>query len=218
MRKNKFMRAASGLLVAVLLTTCVISGTFAKYVTSAEGSDTARVAKWGFNAPATIQLDLFSTTPDGNVQSGNNEKVIAPGTEGSASFDFSYAGQNDITAPEVAYTFEVSTAGSNCGNSIQTNPNIKWALDGTDDNSREWGTWTQLLTKIDALDGNKAGNKYEANQLPEEFKAIGNNTHTVYWKWDFEGNNNDTTDTEMGNATNLEDVKLNITITATQVD
>lgn len=218
MRKNKFMRAASGLLVAVLLTTCVISGTFAKYVTSAEGSDTARVAKWGFNAPATIQLDLFSTTPEGNVQSGNNEKVIAPGTTGSASFDFSYAGQNDIAAPEVAYTFEVSTAGSSCGDNIQANPSIKWALDGANDNDREWGTWTNLLTKIQALDGNKTENKYGPNELPTAFNAIGSNTHTVYWKWDFEGNNNDTTDTGMGNVTNLEDVKLNITITATQVD
>ncbi len=47
MKKNKMMRIASVLLVAVLISTCAISGTFAKYVTKAEGSDTARVAKWG---------------------------------------------------------------------------------------------------------------------------------------------------------------------------
>jgi len=41
------MRIASVLLVAVLISTCAISGTFAKYVTKAEGTDTARVAKWG---------------------------------------------------------------------------------------------------------------------------------------------------------------------------
>lgn len=45
MRKNRMMRAASALLVAVLMTTCTISGTFAKYVTSADSTDTARVAK-----------------------------------------------------------------------------------------------------------------------------------------------------------------------------
>jgi len=41
------MRIASVLLVAALITTCAISGTFAKYVTKAEGTDSARVAKWG---------------------------------------------------------------------------------------------------------------------------------------------------------------------------
>ena len=44
MKKNKMMRIASVLLVAVILTTCAISGTFAKYVTSGNGSDNARVA------------------------------------------------------------------------------------------------------------------------------------------------------------------------------
>lgn len=47
MKKNVMMRIASVLMVAVLLTTCAISGTFAKYVTKAEGTDSARVAKWG---------------------------------------------------------------------------------------------------------------------------------------------------------------------------
>jgi hypothetical protein len=47
MKKNKMMRIASILMVATLITTCAISGTFAKYVTKAEGADQARVAKWG---------------------------------------------------------------------------------------------------------------------------------------------------------------------------
>ena len=47
MKRNKMMRIASVLLVAVLLSTCVISGTFAKYTTSNSATDSARVAKWG---------------------------------------------------------------------------------------------------------------------------------------------------------------------------
>ena len=58
MRKNKFMRAASGLLVAVLLTTCVISGTFAKYTSTSTGTDSARVARWGFNDTSSINLTI----------------------------------------------------------------------------------------------------------------------------------------------------------------
>ena len=49
MKKNIMMRVASALLIAVLLTTCAISGTFAKYVSTASGSDTARVGNIDFN-------------------------------------------------------------------------------------------------------------------------------------------------------------------------
>ena len=70
MKKNKTMRLASGLLVAVLLTTCAISGTFAKYVSDATNSDTARVAKWsievegeeiGVAGDPVVAFDLFET-------------------------------------------------------------------------------------------------------------------------------------------------------------
>ena len=47
MKKNKFMRLASVMLMLCLITTCAISGTFAKYTTSGTATDTARVAKWG---------------------------------------------------------------------------------------------------------------------------------------------------------------------------
>ena len=59
MRKNKMMRLASALLVAVLLTTSVISGTYAKYITENTGSDEARVAKWGVTV--TANGDAFET-------------------------------------------------------------------------------------------------------------------------------------------------------------
>ena len=36
MKNNKMMRAASGLMIAALLTTGMISGTFAKYITQDE--------------------------------------------------------------------------------------------------------------------------------------------------------------------------------------
>lgn len=92
MKKNVMMRVASVLLVAVMLTTCVISGTFAKYVTSGEATDSARVAKFGVVVAASGD-DAFANsynTHDG-VYSGvvaqsvigvGGEKVVAPGTDG----------------------------------------------------------------------------------------------------------------------------------------
>ena len=65
MKKNTMMRLAAVLLVGVLLTTSVIGGTFAKYTTSDDATDTARVAKWG----VTINLgakknDMFDIEYD----------------------------------------------------------------------------------------------------------------------------------------------------------
>ena len=48
MKKNsKLMRASFVLLVLTLITSCFVGGTFAKYVSEGEGTDSARVAKWG---------------------------------------------------------------------------------------------------------------------------------------------------------------------------
>jgi hypothetical protein len=89
--KNKMMRIASVLLVAALITTCAISGTFAKYVTKVEGSDKARVAKWGIiltvNADGTF-ADKYAAEDASYLEAGgeysvvsfNGDKVVAPGT------------------------------------------------------------------------------------------------------------------------------------------
>lgn len=88
MKKNIMMRVASTLLIAVLLTTCAIAGTFAKYVTSKSGSDTARVAEFGVRITANGQM--FKETYQGietgwtsaNTVDGETDKVVAPGTSG----------------------------------------------------------------------------------------------------------------------------------------
>ena len=223
MKKNKMMRIASVLLVAVLMSTCAISGTFAKYVTGATGTDTARVAKWGFESNGQLAItDLFKTAYDKNV--GGAVDVIAPGTTNYATFEFVYdeASAGNIAAPEVAYTFTVSVDGSICDSTIANNPNIQWKLD-----SNEWTDWDTLLNQIKALSGEADGSKdYTAGQLPTGFA----DSHTVQWQWIFEtetdadtsnGNekeSQDKMDTEMGNADELANVQLVITITVTQID
>lgn len=210
MKKNKIMRFASALLVLAMLTTCVISGTFAKYTTNVEGTDTARVAKWGFKeAAANVTLDnLFNKTYDKNVE--GKADVIAPGTTNSAQFGFTYDGNG---APEVAYTFKISTTGSECADEIKNNPNIQWKLDNGD-----WGTWDNLLDAIAALNTKET---YAAGELPPAFENA--TTHTVAWQWAFESAGagqaaQNTLDTSMGNKATLDDVTLKITVTATQID
>ena len=94
MKKNVMMRTASGLFIAVMLTTSIISGTLAKYTASADSTDTARVAKWGLGVQTFSIEDLFSDVYDGDamtgnsVESSNDDDVIAPGTTGSAPIVF----------------------------------------------------------------------------------------------------------------------------------
>lgn len=209
------MRMASVLLIAAILTTFAISGTFAKYTTSVESSDTARVAKWGFNTTSISITDLFSATYSNVASSDNSTDVIAPGTSGNAKFKFELATD---TKPEVAYTFTVSTEGSNCDSAIVDNTSIRWALTESADapvaDNSEWGTWTALINKIKGLAGESDGSKeYTANTAPD----MVDKTYYIHWMWAFE--NNDSGDTTMGNnISDLADVTLKITISATQID
>lgn len=103
MKKNKMMRIASVLLVAVLLSTCAISGTFAKFVSSQEATDKAKVATWDIDfagndtSSKDFVFDLFNTindvstgdkgalTNDDDVKDATSgeDPIIAPGTSGS---------------------------------------------------------------------------------------------------------------------------------------
>lgn len=89
MKKNVMMRAASVLLIMVLLTSSVISGTFAKYVTSASGTDSARVAEFGVRIDAHGEMFKYSYQgieagwDSKATVNGETEKVVAPGTAGN---------------------------------------------------------------------------------------------------------------------------------------
>ncbi len=218
MKKNKMMRLASILLVLTLLTTCGISGTFAKYVTTASGNDSARVAYWGWQNAATLDFDLFDGTYT-NVATGNNENIIAPGTEKTETFTFKYVDNtNDsITAPEVAYNFEIDFTATGDYDSLDANTNFVWKLTLPSGNEQTFQKVSDLKTAIESL--NKTGTEfYEEGKLPTGFDA-GDNTITLGWAWTYSTDDaGDETDTAMGNATNLENVDFTIKITATQVD
>lgn len=103
MKKNRMMRLASILLVATLMSTCTISGTFAKYVTHGSATDKARVAKWGVEI--TTAGSLFSKTyidsPESDtvlstVVSSNEDKLVAPGTNSDGTFKFSLKGTPEV--------------------------------------------------------------------------------------------------------------------------
>lgn len=226
-KKNISLRIASGMAVAALLSTCAISSTFAKYTTSTTASDTARVAYWGFKNDSTITFNLFNHD-DANIKSYNGtDKVIAPGSKGSASFSFAYTDYtvssesdttNKIEAPEVAYEFTVDATATGDYDSLDANNNFKWTLQKGTETAKEYKTAALLITDIKKLSGatDDSGKKtYAAYTLPDLVSA----SYTIGWVWDFgTDGTNDSTDTAMGNADNLDNVKISITITATQIN
>ena len=111
MKKNKMMRIASVLLVAVLVSTCAISGTFAKYVTHNEGGDVARVAKWGVVIVAGGDLfgdyyDSTNHTPTAvstasalsvqNITDIATIDLVAPGTKSTDGLTLEVTGTPEV--------------------------------------------------------------------------------------------------------------------------
>lgn len=78
------------------------------------------------------------------------------------------------------------------------------------------------MADIANLSGDASGTKtYKAGTAPTGFTTA-DETHTISWKWAFEDAKNtttqDATDTAMGNKATLDEVKIVINVTATQVD
>lgn len=109
------------MMVMTLMTTSVISGTFAKYTTQDSGSDVARVAKWGVELQVVGSLygEKYLKATNNHATSGDSDltvksestgkNVVAPGTTNTGNgFSFFLKGQ-----PEVASNVTVKVAAQN---------------------------------------------------------------------------------------------------------
>ncbi|MBQ6928939.1 MAG: hypothetical protein IJN27_01345 [Oscillospiraceae bacterium] len=228
MKKNKMMRLASGLLVAVLITTSTISGTFAKYTTSGEATDTARVAKFGVEIVATNTAfsnaykddDSFGVwaKPETDntltvVSSTEAEKVVAPGTAGSLA-SFAVTGTPEVDV-QVTYDATLTLTGWELADSSEYCPieiTVGAETFKVGDNATDLA---DLKSKVEtAIEGKAA--LYQTNT---DLSAV-NDDLTVSWAWDFIGNNNDN-DTYLGDqaaAGNASKITLTVDMTIDQVD
>ena len=113
MKKNKMMRIASVLLIVTLLSTCAISGTFAKYVVKGTGEAEAQVARWGIKISMdgdTLFSNKYVKSDTGRgvaVLAKGEYDVVAPGTNSDeAGSTFSAHIENiDNKATEVAVRY-----------------------------------------------------------------------------------------------------------------
>ncbi len=237
MRKNKMMRTASGLLAATLLTTSVISGTFAKYTTAAFGNDSARVAKFGvtITADGTMFAKEYNTDNEDSVAaiaksviaSGGDEanNVVAPGTKGDLT-KVTISGTPEV-AVYVAYEPTLTLTGWTLENGNAYCPIVftvgeeTYGLTGMKDaNGTEVENASESIADLKtAVEGAiKACSKDYAPNTDLSTKT--DDFADVSWNWAFE-NDADEKDTWLGNqAVNgtASTVELSVKTTVTQID
>ena len=199
MEKNKTIKIILITLLIAMIALILVSGTYAKYTSSASGSATARVAKWSFNVGKnndivttnTFIFNLFDTINDTNgtdketdVVSANADKVIAPGTSGS--FDLVLENKSETSA-KYGITYTITNTAS---------IPVKFSVNGKD--------WTDTLDAVEADDVNT---KLDAN--------TGAKTIKIQWKWAYDGD--DTTDVNLGKVGTAK-LTVQADVTATQID
>ena len=240
MKKNVMMRVASAMLVLTLLTTCIISGTFAKYTTKGEFQDSARVAKWGVTIKGTgttfadaYEAGTTTATARPNAPSASvtvrseteGDKVVAPGTEGSLA-RFTITGKPEVSV-DVTYTATLTLTGWEipAGTATEEYCPLVFTVNGT-----EYYIGKDNITTVAALTTAVNGaiaaysKSYAAGTDLSTVDA--NDALSVSWKWNYEDNvvscQENAKDTALGNwaMRNAEapTISLAVTATATQKD
>ena len=240
MKKNVMMRVASIMLVLVLMSSSVISGTFAKYVTQDQGFDSARVAKFG----VVIEADSFGMfeadyktddtsatfTGDYSVSAAADDRddLLAPGTKGSFA-DIAITG-----TPEVAVDVAIAATVEVSNNWVDGNGTYYCPVVVTVGDEAICGLkYSSASDFADAIALALEG-KSEQYAPNTDLATIYNNTNLdLAWEWAFEdadhvalacdcaaGAQNDVQDTDLGDLAVTEDlyISIGVAITVTQID
>ena len=222
MKKNKIMRIASVLLVAVILTTCAISGTFAKYVTSGSGSDTARVAKFGVTVTGTADTfkETYAKNDDSFTLAANTvvstEDVVAPGTSGSMAA-FTLSGTPEV-AVRVAFTGRLELGDKWVDSTSHYYCPIEITVGDTTFKGTTYASADEFEAAVNAKIATFTQN-YEAGTDLSSID-VSANAPAISWKWAFTGND-DVKDTYLGDQAadgKAATISLSVKATVTQID
>ncbi len=230
-KKNWTMRAAFLMLALVLITSCFVGGTFAKYVTSGSGEDYARVAKFGVHVEASgdaFAKEYDAVNPQLEDYNGDliaqsvisaEDDVVAPGTAKTNVVSISVTG-----TPEVAVTVEHVGKVEFNEHWVDKDGNYYCPLRITVGNETFYGMEfdsaeafaAKIKEKIDS------STNYPANtNLTQD--AV-NKAPAISWAWDFagtDGKQTDEKDTYLGDQAadnKAATIKITVSTTVTQID
>ena len=238
-KKNRTLRAAVLMLALVLITSCFVGGTFAKYVTSGEAGDNARVAKWGVSITAHGTGDVFAKEydaidgQDNTVIAGGEYKVIAPGTKKDNAALVTLSGKPEVSV-QVTYNAEHFSLTGNwisdenntfyCPLIIKVTGKVGDAVKTETINCVEKTSAAEVETAV-----KNAVAACSATYGPNtDLSTVAGDGLKISWEWPFEGTANqgqtDAKDTYLGNqaatATGLDIPAIHVPVTATvtQID
>ena len=219
MKRNKLFLLGLFVVFAAVLSLSLVSSTFAKYVTSDNGQDTARVAKWGVTV--TVEGSMFAKTysKDDNTFAEANTVVgttnlLAPGTKGDMAA-IQLDGDPEV-AVRVTYAADLVLSGWDVQDGTATYLPVIIVIDGVEYSAA--GTGCETAADFEALIEAKiaehsndyaAGTNLNLNLVSSEYL-------TISWKWAYSGN--DALDTALGNLGTAPTIELTITCTVTQID
>ena len=179
MKKKSYVGRLGALaLMLTVITTCLLGGTMARYVTEVTGSATATVASWSFKAnenDTTFNaIDLSSTA---YTKETLKENVIAPGTSGEFTISI------DGTGSDVGIAYDVDIkASTNPSGGTKLPTSLKFSTEEiTAQNTGE------SLDELMPITNKTIDYSTIANAMKKDI--------TIYWAWDF-GENNDTSDND----------------------
>ena len=211
MKKTKFLILIGILELLIVIIVITFEGTYAKYITSGKGSDSARVARWNINTTNNIK-DLFASSYTNVIDGTEEQGVIAPGTSGTYFFTIS----GDV---ETSYTLSIVASGTDDVNGAikEYNP-IKYSFTkpNTGDDKDKRPTITIDGMTFEEL--KKAINDIDDGSQIHKAGVLSGDIYTVGWKWEADGDNEK--DTLLGNLVSTENktINLSVNITATQVN
>lgn len=230
------MRVAGLLLALVLVTSCFVGGTFAKYVTSGGGSEEARVAKFGVTVQGWGDDAVFKKQYASNTASYeadtviSMEKVVAPGTK---SDEGGILMTRVTGTPEVAVKVEYGAAVSLIGNWYSDDKGTFYCpliikVGNVEIKGRDFTSAADFVAKVqEAITA--LGGTYPAGTNLDNITDL---QTKISWEWPFEvmdadgkvDHTFDVKDTYLGNlaatatGNHVPKVSIHMSTTVTQID
>ena len=177
------------LVLAVAISAYSVGGTYAKYTTTANYTGTANVAKW----------NIAMKSGDTTLTAGESFSIARTADTNVADERIApgttgtFNLQLDATNTEVAFGYTISFTVTN------KPTNLKFYSDSSYQNE------ITATSDVYTVSSNTIG-----------LADAKTTNDTIYWKWEFETTDGDATDTAEGIAD--QDMTVNVTLTATQVD
>lgn len=213
MKRKKSIAGRLGMtaFALTLVTTCISSGTLAKYTSEVEGTGTAIAAKWSFKAGVNSESTSDSKISDFNlattrtVNSAVASTKLGPGTSGKSTLNFDLTG-TEVTTKVTAYVKITSDEAAK----LPTNLEIK-VKDG---NGTKWVKPSALTNYTEVASVTKKVSDISTSPTGDI---------DVEWKWTFDEESNTSKDeqdtTDGKNSTkNSTGGKITVKLTAEQLE